>query len=310
MKKIVGVLGGGLMGAGIAAKFALAGWDTVVVEANQESLPRVTGLVKDVLAELVEAGVITSLTLLGALSRVKATGDYQALKTAAIVIEAIPEIVELKQSAYEQLEAIVNADTIIASNTSGLMPDLLATHMKRKERFLIAHFWNPPHFVPLVEVVPGSATSRDTIERTMAALTAIEAEPVLLDMAIPGFIGNRIQFAVLREALNIVRMGAADAATVDAVMKASLGRRYSMMGPFEGADLGGLNTFLTIATHLMPQLAKDEDVLDILRCHTQQGQFGALTGKGFYKWDQQRHDAIKAKRRLQLSRSRKMETPR
>jgi 3-hydroxybutyryl-CoA dehydrogenase len=140
--------------------------------------------------------------------------------------------------------------------------------------------------IPLVEVVPGSATDPQVTEQTVDLMSAIGMEPVVLAKAIPGFVGNRLQFAVLREALNIVRSGAATPEVVDRVMKASLGRRWGIIGPLEGADLGGLDTFLDIATHLMPELAKDEDVLDLLREQVDAGRVGARSGAGFYDWDE------------------------
>ena len=176
------------------------------------------------------------------------------------------------------------------------MPDALSARMIHRDRFLIAHFWNPPHAIPLVEVVPGSATAQTQIDLAVRVLNEIGAEPVVLRTPIPGFIGNRLQYAVLREALHIVRSGAADAATVDAVMKASLGRRYAIMGPLEAADLGGLETFLNISTHLMPELCKDEGVLDVLRAHTEKGERGASTGRGFYEWTELRKRSIRLKR--------------
>lgn len=289
------------MGAGIAAKFALAGFETIVVETHPQSLERLPALVQDIFVEMEEAGVITANISGKAAALIRATASLRELARAEFVIEAIPEVLELKQSVYAQLETIVAGDAIIASNTSGFMPDLLVAEMHRPERFLIAHFWNPPHFLPLVEVVPATSTSCATVDFTMDLLAKIDAQPVLLEKAIPGFIGNRIQFAVLREALNIVRMGAADVATVDAVMRSSLGRRYNMTGPFESADLGGLNTLLTIGTHLMPELAKDEGVLELLRSHVELGATGVRSGQGFYKWDQQRSDALKARRRTALA---------
>jgi 3-hydroxybutyryl-CoA dehydrogenase len=173
--------------------------------------------------------------------------------------------------------------------------------MAMPARFLVAHFWNPPHLIPLVEVVPGKATARETVERSVRLLAGIGAEPVVLKAAIPGFIGNRLQFAVLREALHIVRSGAATPETVDAVMKACLGRRYSIMGPFESADLGGLHTLMGIAANLMPELAKDEDVLELMRAHVDKGELGAGSGQGFYTWDDARRADLNERRRRQLA---------
>jgi 3-hydroxybutyryl-CoA dehydrogenase len=173
--------------------------------------------------------------------------------------------------------------------------------MAGQGRFLVAHFWNPPHLIPLVEVVPGTNTAPDVIERSVRLLAGVKAEPVVLQAAIPGFIGNRLQFAVLREALHIVRSGAATPETVDTVMKACLGRRYSIMGPFESADLGGLRTLMGIGANLMPELAKDEEVLELMRAHVDKGELGASTGQGFYTWDEDRIQDLKARRLRQLA---------
>ncbi len=300
----IGVIGGGLMGAGIATRFALAGFDTILIEADSRRMTQIPVIVNDILTELMDAELCTPAQRQQALQSLSVTSDLTALANAAIVIEAIPEVLEIKQTLYAQLELLLRADAFIMSNTSGFLPDLLCEKMQHKQRFLIAHFWNPPHLIPLVEVVPASATAPDVIEKTMAVLRQIKAEPVLLAKAIPGFIGNRLQFALLREALHIVRSGAADAATVDAVMTASLGRRYSIMGPLESADLGGLNTLLQIGTHLMPELANDQQPLELMREYVDQGEFGIASGRGFYEWDEERIASVSARRRALLRRNR------
>jgi 3-hydroxybutyryl-CoA dehydrogenase len=296
----VGVVGGGLMGVGIATKFALAGHATLVVETNLARAAGIHTVAVDILSQLLDAGVIDTARRDAALGRLRVTGQLAELAGAALAIEAIPEVIDAKRALYAQLEAVMVPDAIIASNTSGFPPDALAAHLARPERFLVAHFWNPPHAIPLVEVVPGKATAGGVVERSVQLLAGIGAEPVVLQAAIPGFIGNRLQFAVLREALHIVRSGAATPETVDAVMKACLGRRYSIMGPFESADLGGLHTLLGIGAHLIPELAKDEDVLELMRAHVDKGELGAATGQGFYTWDDDRIDDLKARRRRQL----------
>jgi 3-hydroxybutyryl-CoA dehydrogenase len=297
----IGVVGGGLMGVGIAAKFALAGHATLVVEADSARAAGIPLLAADILSQLVDAGVIDAPQRDAALARLRVAGEPGELAGAAMAVEAIPELLAAKHALYEKLEAIMAPDAIIASNTSGFPPDALSEHMAMPARFLVAHFWNPPHLIPLVEVVPGKATARETVERSVRLLAGIGAEPVVLKAAIPGFIGNRLQFAVLREALHIVRSGAATPETVDAVMKACLGRRYSIMGPFESADLGGLHTLMGIAANLMPELAKDEDVLELMRAHVDKGELGAGSGQGFYTWDDARRADLNERRRRQLA---------
>jgi 3-hydroxybutyryl-CoA dehydrogenase len=297
----IGIVGGGLMGVGIATKFALAGHATLVVEADSARAAGIPLLAADILSQLVDAGVIDAPQRDAALARLRVAGEPGELAGAAMAVEAIPELLAAKHALYEKLEAIMAPDAIIASNTSGFPPDALSEHMAMPARFLVAHFWNPPHLIPLVEVVPGKATARETVERSVRLLAGIGAEPVVLKAAIPGFIGNRLQFAVLREALHIVRSGAATPETVDAVMKACLGRRYSIMGPFESADLGGLHTLMGIAANLMPELAKDEDVLELMRAHVDKGELGAGSGQGFYTWDDARRADLNERRRRQLA---------
>jgi 3-hydroxybutyryl-CoA dehydrogenase len=289
------------MGVGIATRFALAGHATLVVEADPARAAGIPLLAADILSQLVDAGLIDVPPRDAALARLRVEGEPDELAGAAMVIEAIPEVLAAKHALYAKLEAILAPDAIIASNTSGFPPDALSGHLAHPARFLVAHFWNPPHLIPLVEVVPGARTAPEVVERCVRLLAGTGAEPVVLKAAIPGFIGNRLQFAVLREALHIVRSGAATPETVDAVMKACLGRRYSIMGPFESADLGGLHTLTGIGANLMPELAKDEDVLDLMRAHVEKGELGASTGQGFYTWDEDRFEDLKARRLRQLA---------
>lgn len=294
--KTVGIVGGGLMGAGIATKFALAGHEALVFETAPERRATIPGVVEGILQELLEAGAINRAVGAAATARIKLVDRLPALAAASLVIEAIPEVLALKLGLYRELEAVLAPDTLLASNTSGFMPDALSQGLARPERFLIAHFWNPPHAIPLVEVVPGKQTAPAAVDQAVAVLRAIGAEPVVLRKAVPGFIGNRLQFAVMREALHLVRTGVADPETVDTVMKASLGRRYGIVGPFEAADLGGLETFLRVAQHLLPEMASDGHELEVLQTHVDRGEKGAASGQGFYLWTAERREAVRRKR--------------
>ena len=296
-KPVVGVVGTGLMGVGIATQSALHGHRTIVNDVDLARLASVAPKAQAVLDELIGAGRIDDAAKAAALALIETRSTLDAMADAQFVIEAIPEVLELKHRLYAALTGVLRDGAILASNTSGFPPDQLSTPLRAKERFLITHFWNPPHMIPLVEVVPGSNTAQDVIDATVALMSAIGMEPVVLSKAIPGFVGNRLQFAVLREALNIVRSGAATPDVVDRVMKASLGKRWGIVGPLEGADMGGLDTFVDIASHLMPALAKDEDVLDLLRDQVKAGRVGVRSGAGFYEWDDAQHAKVKAGRK-------------
>lgn len=289
------------MGCGIASKFALAGFDVTLYDFDPSSLDAVARNTSDVFDELVTAGVVTHAHAAAAALRVRVARSIDEVGEASLVIEAIIETLDAKRSLFDDLEEVLAENAILASTTSGIVPDELSAHLRRPERFLVAHFWNPPHIVPLVEVVPGSKTAPETIAATMGWLRSAQCKPVLLLKAAPGFIGNRLQFALLREALHMLRAGIADAATIDEVMKQSLGRRYRWIGPLEGADIGGLDTFLTISTQLLPHLADGDDALVVLRDLVNEGSCGRRSGHGIYKWNEDRETRLRESRLRMLA---------
>ena len=291
------------MGSGIAAVFAAGGINVRIYDSDASRLQSCRLQIGRIAEELSANGLLdTSPNQV--VQRVAVAQQLNDLQTCQFIIEAIPEDLELKHRLYRQLEQAVPHGTVLASNTSGLMPSRLIENMEHPERFVVAHFWNPPHAIPLVEVVPSDKTGSETVETVLAFLRRVGAEPVLISKELPGFIGNRLQYAVLREALAIVRSGAATPEAVDLVMKASLGRRYATVGPIETADLGGLDTFLSIASHLMPELAKDEEVLDLIRERVNAGKVGLRSGEGFYSWPQERANQVLARRNQDLLRRR------
>ena len=291
------------MGSGIAAVFAAGGINVRIYDSDASRLQSCRLQIGRIAEELSANGLLdTSPNQV--VQRVAVAQQLNDLQTCQLIIEAIPEDLELKHRLYRQLERAVPRGTVLASNTSGLMPSRLIENMEHPERFVVAHFWNPPHAIPLVEVVPSDKTGSETVETVLAFLRRVGAEPVLISKELPGFIGNRLQYAVLREALAIVRSGAATPEAVDLVMKASLGRRYATVGPIETADLGGLDTFLSIASHLMPELAKDEEVLDLIRERVNAGKVGLRSGEGFYSWPQERANQVLARRNQDLLRRR------
>jgi 3-hydroxybutyryl-CoA dehydrogenase len=298
------VIGSGLMGTGIAAVFAAAKMKVMLIDTDQTRLDGSKNRIQRIAAELSAADLIEETPETVA-ARVVCASDLAACKESELIVEAIFENLEAKHALYTQLEAIVSASTIIGSNTSGLLPSELCRPFRHPERFLVVHFWNPPHAIPLVEVVPHPGTKPEVTETVLEFLRSVKTDPVLVAKEIPGFIGNRLQYAVLREALAIVRSGAATPEAVDTAMKASLGPRYSVVGPIETADLGGLDTFFTIASYLMPLLAKDEDVLQLIKEKVAAGKTGLRSGEGFYPWPEERAAAVVARRNRALLQHRK-----
>lgn len=295
-KPTLAVLGAGLMGIGIACHFARHGHRVRLYDTDPSRLAEVPAVAAAILHELQESGQFDAAHQQAVLARLAGTTSLSDLAESTLLIEAIPERLPLKHALYAQLETLIADDAIIASNTSGLPPDSLAAGMRHPQRLLIAHFWHPPHFIPLVEVVPGSATRPELPALVSDFFTRAALEAVVLQRAAPGFVGNRLQFALLREALHIVHSGITSPEVVDRVMRASLGRRYAMVGPLEAADMTGLATVLDICQHLLPELAGDAQMMELVAEKVARGETGARSGQGFYRWDTARMARIQSRR--------------
>ncbi|AUU06598.1 3-hydroxyacyl-CoA dehydrogenase family protein [Raoultella planticola] len=295
-KPTLAVLGAGLMGIGIACHFARHGHRVRLYDTDPSRLAEVPAVAAAILHELQESGQFDAAHQQAVLARLAGTTSLSDLAESTLLIEAIPERLPLKHALYAQLETLIADDAIIASNTSGLPPDSLAAGMRHPQRLLIAHFWHPPHFIPLVEVVPGSVTRPELPALVSDFFTRAALEAVVLQRAAPGFVGNRLQFALLREALHIVHSGIASPEVVDRVMRASLGRRYAMVGPLEAADMTGLATVLDICQHLLPELAGDAQMMELVAEKVARGETGARSGQGFYRWDTARMARIQSRR--------------
>jgi 3-hydroxybutyryl-CoA dehydrogenase len=298
-----GVVGAGLMGTGIGVVLAAAGVYVLLTDTDTARLQESAVEVHRLAAELVDAGLLPEEERQALTGRVQ-YGALGQMGDLPVVFEAVPENLAIKCALYAQIEHVLAPDAILCSNTSSLMPSALAADLRYPERFLVTHFFNPPHAVPLVEVVPAARTSPEVVTRTMAFLRAIGQVPVLVRKEVPGFVGNRLQYALLREALALVYDGVATAEEVDTVIKTSIGRRYGTIGPFETVDLNGVDLFLTIAEDLLPRLAKDERALDLLRERVAAGKHGLRSGEGFYPWPPAHIAAVRGRRDHDLLRRR------
>ena len=248
-------LGTGTMGFGTALLFAMKGYNVRMYGRSEASVERGFSSIKSALKTYVENKLVKESDIPQILGRIKGvTTLEEAAKDADFVIESIAENIETKREVWAKIEKLTGPKTIFATNTSGLSPTAIQEALVRKENFVVAHFWNPPHLVPLVEVVPGKYTSQNTVDVTWQLMEKIGKKPVALKKEALGFIGNRLQLALLREALYIVEEGVATQEAVDTAVKYSLGRRLSTTGPIETADLGGLDIFYNIAAYLNEDL--------------------------------------------------------
>lgn len=277
----IAVIGAGLMGHGIALTFARAGHIVTLTDPFSQALTSAPKRIAD------------SLRLLGAdepeitatLARVTlAPTTAEAVANASFVFEAAPEKLELKQAIFAEIEAHATADTILASNTSVIQISKIMVGLKKRHRALGTHWWNPPHMIPLVEVVKTEWTD-PVLAQTMFDLLAVAGKtPAMVEKDIPGFIGNRLQHALWREAISLVENGICSAETVDNVVKASFGRRLAVLGPLENADLVGLELTQDIHSQVLFDLETSGDPSPYLQKMRDAGRNGMAAGAGLRDW--------------------------
>jgi 3-hydroxybutyryl-CoA dehydrogenase len=287
-KARIAVMGAGLMGHGIAQVFALAGHDVAVYDASEASLKTVRDRIAANLRDLDED--------VTAYDRVRPTGDLaEAVAEADYVVEAAPEDLALKQKLFADIERHVRPDTILASNTSVIPITQIMGKLKRRERALGTHWWNPPFLVPLVEVIGTQWTSAATIDFTMKLHADAGKTPAHVKKDVPGFIGNRLQHALWREAISLVERDICDAETVDTVIKAAFGRRLAVLGPLENADMVGTDLTLAIHKTVLPDIDSRPGPSPYLEKLVASGKLGFKSGEGFRTWTPEQQQELRAK---------------
>ncbi len=287
-KAKVCVVGAGLMGHGIAQVFAVAGHEVTITDTVMKNLDTVASRIAGNLRDLGDDE--------NAVSRVRSCFDLaEAVHGADYVVEAVLEDLPLKQKLFADIERHVRPDAILASNTSVIPITSIMRGLKKRERALGTHWWNPPFLVPLVEVIATKWTSPQAIAWTMALHQAAGKRPAHVKKDVPGFIGNRLQHALWREAISLVENGICDAETVDAVIKASFGRRLPVLGPLENADLIGTDLTLAIHKMVLPKIESRPRSSPYLKKLVAGGKLGFKSGEGFRKWGAEEQAALRAK---------------
>ncbi len=284
----IAIIGAGLMGHGIAQIFAINGHPVSLLDMTDELLAKALENVRANLTLLAKNGIGKQEDVDSAVARIKTTRDLrEAISGASFVVEAVAEQLELKQKLFQEMDEICPQDTILATNTSVISITEIAAKAKGKKRIVGTHFWNPPYLIPLVEVVPGDETAPQTVDVTYDLLKSVGKHPVKVKKDVPGFVGNRLQHALWREAIAIVDQGIADAATVDAVIRNSFGLRLPVLAPLETADMVGLDLTLQIHNYILKHIDRSTEPASILKQKVEKGELGFKTGRGFQEWDQE-----------------------
>jgi len=277
----IAVLGTGTMGPGIVQLFAQSGYRVRMWARTDQSVQRGLNRLESSLGSFLRHGLIAPGDDRLILSRVKGTTDFEeSVRDADFVVESVAEDLGLKREIFARLDRSTRGDAILATNTSGLSITEIASVTGHPHRVVVTHFWNPPPLVPLVEIVGSPEVSEETVSIARGLMVRIGKTPVVLKKDTPGFIGNRLQFALLREALYIVEQGIASREDVDTACRMSFGRRLPVTGPLESADLGGLDVFLAISRYLLKDLCSSGEPSALLVDAVNNGWLGAKSGKG------------------------------
>jgi 3-hydroxyacyl-CoA dehydrogenase len=299
--KTVTVIGAGVMGSGIAQHFAQAGYEVHLHARREETLRAARDRIAKNQEAMAGHGLLTSHAAAEALSRIRTTTDLEeAARGAQFVNESAPEDLNLKRRIFAALDRCASPEAVLSTNTSGLSITAIAATTNRPERVVGLHWMNPPHLMPPVEVTRGRETSPAVMDLTCDFARHIGRIPIRVEKDVPGLLWNRLQFALVREAIHVIEEGIATPEAVDLAVTAGLGLRWATVGPMQIMDLAGIQTFHAIAAYLYPELSTAQEPQRTLAEKVALGHTGARAGQGFYPYPPGAHDAAIARRDAKL----------
>jgi len=283
----VAVIAAGTMGSGIALSFAQAGYEVSLFDPDPGALRRAFKRIDRSLQLFVEEGALGSQQAAATRGRIAATSDLtDQLDNVQCVVESVPELLELKQEVFRQIENTAPPDAVLATNTSGLSITEIASACRHPERVVGTQWWHPAEIMPLIEVIKGNLTSEAIANVVTGLVRTLGKIPVVVQKDVPGFAGNRLQFALLREALHLVEEGIMSPEDVDRTVRYGIGLRYPYAGPLATADMGGLDVFHHIAEYLFAELSTMSQPPRSFGRLVDDGSLGIKAGHGFFDYSE------------------------
>lgn len=288
-KKKIAILGAGVMGTGIGQAFAMKGHEVMMIYVYDDKLrAKPIETMAGNLKILAENGVIDEAIIPEVTGKVRCTESLEeAAEFADIIFECIVENLAVKQDYFAKLDAMCPPETVLATNTSAISVTEIAEKSVHKERIIGTHFWNPAYLVPLVEVIKTRYVSEKVVEKTYSLLEEAGKCPVIVQKDVPGFLANRMQHALFREAISIVERGIATAEDVDKAIKYGFGMRLGVRAPMEVIDAGGTDLTYSIHEYLFPHIENSTEPSKLLKQKLDEGKLGFKSGEGFMKWSQE-----------------------
>jgi 5-formyl-3-hydroxy-2-methylpyridine 4-carboxylate dehydrogenase len=304
--RTVAVLGAGTMGPGMSAVFAIHGFEVRVRDVGPELLDRARATVDAVCNVLIGGGMLTREEADAGKTRIRYTLDgAEAVRGAGLVLESVPERLDIKRAVLAEAEQHAAPEAILASNTSGIPITELGKAVARPERVVGMHWSNPPHLIPVIEVIKGERTSDATVAAARQIVERLGMLPVLVKRDVPGFVENRILYAIMREALHLYEEGIASAEDIDTITKWGIGYKLAVIGPLELLDVAGLDIYHSVAAYLNAELNSRRDVSPLIRRKVEAGELGLKTGRGLFAYEPDQIPVLMQRRMRRLLASRK-----
>jgi 3-hydroxybutyryl-CoA dehydrogenase len=281
----VAVIGTGMIGSSMAVLFTGNGYHTVMYAINDQEAAAGINRYEEYYRDLVEKKLVTDIQAKICRTYLSVTQNYADIADADFILECVVEKLEIKYAVYREIEKYCKNYKALASTTSAISADDLCKGLAAREKLMVAHPYNPPHLVPCIEIVKSQHTSAETVSIVESLFRSLGRAPVVMEKSAPGFVANRLQHALYREAVNIVEQGITTPEAVDEALKTSFAPRYTSIGIFEHFDYAGLDMIVNIEDYLFPDLCNADKTQDMIRRCFEKGNLGTKTGKGVYDWN-------------------------